>query len=233
MKTTATDYLLSFTSITMLLVMSAGLAVVISPLWGHALGGYRVLADAALFLIGYGVFSALLLRLMLAIKPLSRGTFGEDAPEFTYWKLLTVVHRLGVGALRPFTPVFLLPLIDALFGARIGGDVAFGGEINDPYLVQIGSGTTLGTHSIVTGSYTGGGALTCAPVRIGSDVTIGPNALISPGCVIGSRVTIVMGSYVMPDTVIPDGETWRGNPARKWVPVRAPGASGASTKADE
>lgn len=221
MKATALDYLLSFVAITFLLVLSIGIVVGLSGWTAQVLRDYHVIADLALVLILYGVLSAVLLRVLLVFRPLQAGTYGEDSSVFTYWKLLTVVHRLGLGALRPFTPVFLLPVMDALFGAKIGSDVAFGGEINDPYLVTVGSGTTLGTHSIVTGSFTGGGNLTCAPVVLGERVTVGPGALISPGCEIGSDVTIVMGSYVMPNTKIPAGETWRGNPARKWIQTAA------------
>lgn len=217
MKATTTDYLLSFLVISFLISVSACTVAAGWRLSVDIFRDYHVLADALIFFIGYGVYSAVVLRVLLAIRPMRAGTYGENSVEFTYWKLLTVIHRLGQGALRPFTPVFLLPLVDSIFGARIGTDVAFGGEVNDPYLVTIGDGTTLGTHSIVTGSFTGGGTLTCSPIVIGRRVTVGPNAVISPGCVIGDDANIVTGSFVMPNTNILAGETWRGNPARKWV----------------
>ncbi|MBP6898872.1 MAG: hypothetical protein KBC73_02225 [Burkholderiaceae bacterium] len=224
MKVTPIDYLLSALVITVLCLSSLA-AVMFVTTWTRALlGAYHVVADTALWMIGYGVLSAILLRGLLHWRPLAAGQFSETSPEFTQWKLLTVVHRLGQGALRPFTPVFLLPVVDALFGARIGSDVAFGGEINDPWLVEVGEGTTLGTHSIVTGSTTGGGLLTMAPVRLGKGVTVGPNVMISPGCEIGDGAKLMVGSYLMPNSRVPAGETWRGNPARKWVPVKTTAA---------
>ena len=62
-----------------------------------------------------------------------------------------------------------------------------------------------------------GGKLVCHPVRIGADVTIGANAIVMPGSTVGERAVVVSGSVVMPGTSIPAGETWRGNPARKWL----------------
>ena len=75
----------------------------------------------------------------------------------------------------------------------------------------------LGNASLVTGNYLSGGKLVCHPVRIGADVTIGANAIVMPGSTVGERAVVVSGSVVMPGTSIPAGETWRGNPARKWL----------------
>jgi acetyltransferase-like isoleucine patch superfamily enzyme len=50
-------------------------------------------------------------------------------------------------------------------------------------------------------------------VCVGESSLIGANAVIKPGVIIGSNVTIGAGSVVLRD--IPDGETWAGNPARK------------------
>lgn len=228
MKTTWWDYLLSTATISLLLALSIGCVAVASPALRVWCGDYHVLVELAFGMLLYGVFAALLVRCMLGIKPILPGSYGDDSTVFAYWKLITVVQRLGQGALRPFTPVFLLPVVDALYGARIGKDVAFGGEINDPYLVSVGDGTTLGTQSIVSGSFIGQGALTCGFVRIGRNVTVGPNTTIFPGTEIGDGASVLIGSCLMPGARIPAGEVWRGNPARKWVQARNPSASDAT-----
>lgn len=216
-KTTWLDYGLSALVIAFVLTLSIGGTALASRQLHHWLGDYHVLAELTLLMVLYGALTAALVRSLLRLKPIKPGIYDEDSPIFTYWKLITVMYRLGQGALRPFTPVFLLPIVDALYGAKIGKNVAFGGEINDPYMVTVGDGTTLGTQTIVTGSFTGGGTLTCGNITIGRNVTIGPNTTILPDTEIGDGATVIIGSCVMPGTKIPAGEVWRGNPARKWT----------------
>lgn len=217
MKATLTDYLLSGLAIT--LIMAASLAGVMGLLpWSRALLlEYHVLADLFLFLLIYGLLSGLFVRLLLRARPIEPGSYGMDSPVFTRWKLITIVYRLGQSALRPLTPIFLKPVVEALFGARIGRDVALGGTIDDPYMVSVGDGTVLGNASLVSGNVISGGILTCGRVQIGANVTVGANSVIFPDVQIGDGATLVGGSYIMPGARIPAGEIWRGNPARKWL----------------
>lgn len=217
MKSDWRDFVFAGVFITLILAAALGFVVAIRP-WSTALlGEYRVLFDAALVLIGYGILSALVLRILLAVKPPTAGEHSQDSPAFIYWKLLTVLYRLGQGALTWCVPMIFKPVLDTLFGARIGSQVAFGGTIDDPYMVSVGSRTVLGAASLVSANYLSGGKLVCAPVQIGSYVTVGANSVILPGTTIGDGATLMNGSYLMPGTTVPAGETWRGNPARKWV----------------
>ena len=52
-----------------------------------------------------------------------------------------------------------------------------------------------------------------APVRIGSRVFVGANALICKGARIGDEAVVAAGSVVVCD--VPAGETWGGKPARR------------------
>ncbi len=210
------DFLMSGLCITGLLALSLGVVWAIRPLTGAILAEYRVLFDAAALLIVYGFASALLVRILLAAKPMPQGEHGMDSSAFAYWKLITVLYHLGQGSLAWCTPLFFGPLLPALFGARIGREVAFGGTIDDPYLVSIGRGVVLGKSSLVSANVIVGGKLICAPVVIGDWATVGANSVVLPGSVIGERATLMSGSYLMPNTTVPAGETWRGNPARKW-----------------
>lgn len=212
-----TDYLLSTLCISLLLSCTGTLLWVLHP-WAQAwLGAYHPLAELALGLLGYGLASAALLRLLLRIHPMPLGAHGPDDRAFTYWKLLTVLYRLGQASLGWCIPFFLRPLRDVLFGARVGADVAFGGTIDDPYLVTVGAGSVLGNASLVTGNYLAGGKLVCARVHIGAGVTVGANAIVMPGVTLGDGATVMSGAVVMPGTQVPAGESWRGNPARKWM----------------
>lgn len=216
-KATLTDYVFSTLAIGLLLGLSLGGVVLLLPLSRHLFAEYHILFDLGFGRLLYGVLTAVLVRAMLRVRPIAPGAYGEQSPVFTYWKLITVVYRLGQGALRPFVPVFLQPLVEKLYGARMGGDVALGGVIDDPYMVSVGDGTALGTASMVCGSYVGDRKLNCGYIKIGRNVTVGPNSVIFPGTEIGDDAILMVGSYVMPGTRVPAGETWRGNPARKWL----------------
>jgi serine acetyltransferase len=217
LKTSAIDYVLSTIAITCLLALALAGVWLQKPISVRWLGGYHVLWDLGLALLLYGVLTAVAIRILLRFKPIKAGTYDMALPVFTYWKLITVLYRLGQAALLPLTPVFLKPVVEALYGARIGADVALGGVIDDPYRVFVGDGSVLGHASLVSGNYINKGELTCGDVRIGAGVTIGPNAVVFPGVEIGDNAMVVGGSFVMPGTKIPAGETWRGNPARKWM----------------
>jgi serine acetyltransferase len=218
MKTSVWDYVWS--SLVITAVLAADLALVafgIAPLSRRWLGPYHVIADLAAAMLLYGLLSALMLRAMLALRPLQRGEFDMDSGTFTYWKLLTVTYRLGQGALRPLTPIFLKPLVEVLFGAKIGADVALGGTIDDPYLVTLGDGVILGNASLVSGNVIANGKIRIGDVRIGDGATVGANAIVLPGSQVGEKALVIAGAMVIADSAIPPGETWRGNPARKWI----------------
>lgn len=217
MKTSLFDYLLSALAISLILVCSVGPTWAVSALTRQLLGDYHVLLDFVLGLGLYGVASALVMRLLLWWRPIQPGTFGMDTQTFTHWKLVTVIYHLGQAALHPLTPVFFKPLVSALYGAKLGRDVAQGGTIDAPFLISVGDRAVIGAYSLVMGNYTVGDTLVCGRVRIGVGVTIGINAVVFPDVEIGDGATLIGGSFVMPGTRIPAGETWRGNPARKWL----------------
>lgn len=217
MKTTYLDFVWSTIAISAILAAAVGVTVLILPFSRAIMGDYHVLVDAFLVLFFYGLFSGIFLRLVLRWHPIRTGSYTMESPVFTYWKLLSVVYRLGQAALTPFTPVFLKPVVESLFGARVGTGVALGGTIDDPYMVTIGDGAILGHASLVSGNMIHGGKLTCGPITIGAGATVGVHSVLLPGTEIGENVTLMAGSYVLPNTKIPAGETWRGNPARKWL----------------
>jgi len=218
LKTSPWDYLLSGLFITAILAAALALvAWVLAPLTRAGLGSYHAIADFLLLLLAYGLLSALTLRLLLAWRRIEPGEYAMDSPVFTWWKLLTIVYRLGQAALLPFTPVFLKPVVEMLFGARVGADVALGGTIDDPYMVSIGAGAVLGNASLVSANVISHGKISFGRVTIGAGATVGANAVVLPGCEIGDNAVVMGGAFVMAGTKIPAGQTWRGNPARKWL----------------
>ena len=217
MKTTLQDFLLCGLAIAAVTCISiAGVGLLVRP-WSMALlAEYHVIVDFFAGLLFYGLLSAALLRTMLLIRRIEPGEYTMDSAVFAYWKLLTIVYRLGQAALLPLTPVFARPWVAQLFGARIGANVAMGGTIDDPWFVDVGDGCVLGNNSLVAGNVIANGKIVLGQVSIGSGATIGVNAVVLPGTDVGERALLVGGSILPVGTTIPPGETWRGNPARKW-----------------
>lgn len=217
MKSTVWDYVWSGVLITFLLILSL-LAVAAVQMGSQSmLGRYQLVLDVVVFFVAFGTFSGLLIRGLLRVRAIPPGAYTLTSKEFAHWKLLTVFYHLGRGALRPFVPFFLLPLVDVAMGAKVGKDVAFGGMIDDPYWVEIGHEVVLGHNSLVSGSYLWDGKVICGRVTIGDGATVGANSIVFPDVDIGPGANVMNASCVMPGTRIPAGETWRGNPARKWI----------------
>lgn len=216
MKSEPLDYLLSSLFLTLLCGLSLLLAWGASTWTRPALGDYHVLADAVVALLAYGGLSAFAVRALFALYPIAPGTHDMDEKAFTIWKLLTVIYHFGQGALRPLTPIFLTPVVAAIYGARIGNEVALGGTLDAPMVISIGDRSVIGAYSLISGNFTTGDKLIFGPVRIGKGVTIGVNSVVYPNTEIGDGATLLGGSYLMPGSKVPAGETWRGNPARKW-----------------
>jgi carbonic anhydrase/acetyltransferase-like protein (isoleucine patch superfamily) len=217
LKTTLQDFLLCGLAIAAVICITvAAVASLVRP-WSMAfLAEYHVVVDFFAGLLFYGLLSAALLRAMLAIRRIEPGEYAMDSAVFAYWKLLTIVYRLGQAALLPLTPVFARPWIAQLFGARIGANVALGGTIDDPWLVFVGENCVLGNNSLVAGNVIADGKIVLGRISIGAGATIGVNAVVLPGTEVGERALLVGGSILPAGTTIPPGETWRGNPARKW-----------------
>ncbi len=217
MQTTSWDYLLCGSTLTLLTAMALGLTLFgAAPHTSALLGNYHVVADCLLFLVSYGIMSGLAVRLLMVVRPLSSGVYPMHARTFAYWKLLMMITDFGRRALVPVTPLFLRPKIAWLFGAKVGKNVALGGTMVDPFMVELGNNVIVGDGAQLCGNYTQEQSITLGRVLISDGATVGINAIVFPGVEIGKRAVVAINSVVMPGTKIPAGETWRGNPARKW-----------------
>ena len=216
MKTGAMDFLLSGLVIGLLAVASLlAVGALVAPLSARWLGDYHVIADAVFLLLVYGLFSAILLRVILAVRPLRPGEYAMDHRHFTYWKFYTVLHEFARGALLPFTTVFAKPLVAKLFGARVGKHTAMGGMLVDPPFITVGDGAILGLDSAIVAHAITSGTIILREVKIGRGATVGVHAVVMPGAVIGDGAVVTAGSVVTMGTEIPPNEMWGGMPARK------------------
>ncbi|MCU0842050.1 MAG: hypothetical protein MUC79_10065 [Thiobacillaceae bacterium] len=215
MKAHPLDYLFSTLALGLLLALALGATAVFSSVFARPfLGAYHVLADALLFLLAFGLLCALGARLLLRAYPLGEGLIAMDDPRFTAWKLYTVLYEFGCGALKPFTVMFFRPLLQVLFGARIGRDVALGGKLVDPHLIRLEEGAIIGEGSVVTAHAINSGSILLAPVLIRKGATIGVGAVVYPGVTVGEHAVVAANAVVRSGTSIAAGEFWGGVPAR-------------------
>lgn len=219
------DYLLIALVLTPVCALALGVAVGLDLGLRPWCGPWAVALAAIGFLVAWALGSAVALRVLLRWAPVAAGEHAQDSRAFVRWKALTVVYRLGQGALAPLLPFFLAPWLPRLYGARIGADVAIGGRIDDPYAVTVGAGSVIGNQALVSANALQDGRLLVAPVSIGRGVTIGANAIVMPGVTIGDGALVAAGACVMAHARVPAGEQWRGNPARKWVAMGGGGAA--------
>lgn len=222
MKTDLLDFLRCGLLLGVLLLADIAVLMAVAPRFRDWLGDYHVLATAASALLAHGILSALAIRILLALRPLRPGRYTLASPEFGYWKLLAVILLVGRWTLEPFTFCLTKPMVARLFGARIGRNVAIAGDIGEPYLLSVEDDAVLGVGSSVSGSVSGDGGFILAPVRIGRGATIGINTVVMAGTQVGANSSLASGAVAVPGSIIPDGESWRGNPARKWAAMPGP-----------
>ena len=96
------------------------------------------------------------------------------------------------------------------YGAVLRGDkdaitIGANSNVQDRALlsagVQVGTSVTIGHGAILEKCHIGNGAL------------IGQGSIIQEGSIIGESSIIAAGAVVMPETEVPEGEMWAGNPA--------------------
>jgi len=127
---------------------------------------------------------------------------------------LTLVVRLSF--LEFVTPTPFTILFYRLMGMKIGRNVTINSTaIADPSLIELGDNVTIGGSASIMAHYAQGGYLVINTVKIGSGATIGLRAIVMGGVTIGEKAKVLAGSFVIPNTVIPAGETWGGIPAVK------------------
>lgn len=169
------------------------------------------------FLYGFTlVFLCPLLNFVVRgyLKPWRGPYHSAEAFKWFIHNAFTYIPRFTF--LEFITPSPLAVLFYKMMGMKMGiGTVINTTWISDPSMIELGDKVTLGGSVTMVGHYGQGGLLIIAPVKIGNNCTIGLKATVMGGVTIGNDVKILPHSVVLPKTIIPDGETWGGVPARK------------------
>lgn len=214
MKTDPRDYLYTTLLIGLILGLTGALVYGLQDSLLAWLGPlYAPIALLVLILAVYGGMTALILGLLHRVMPLRPGSYRTSHAQFTLWKVQHVVGELGKAALTPFFPVFSRQSFYALFGARVGKNVAVAGKILDPRLTVLEDGCVIGEGSIVACHAMARGRFLLREVKVGAGATVGGGSILMHGVSIGPGAVILPGSLVMADVNIPPREVWGGIPA--------------------
>jgi acetyltransferase-like isoleucine patch superfamily enzyme len=111
-------------------------------------------------------------------------------------------------------------------GSKMASSVFISGSarISDPWFLEAEENVTIGGDALILGHAGNGREIILGTVFIGAGAIIGARAIILPNVRVGSRARVGAGAVVIRGTVIPDGETWAGVPARKIISRRDRGA---------
>lgn len=168
-----------------------------------------------LFTTFYFLISILELRLWLWKYPVPTNRLIVDE-ELWYVHVYQLFYVITFTFLmkNPLLPLFIIRGIYLCLGARMEENSYTGGIIYDPHLVKIGSNTLLGEKTTLTPHQMEGSKLAYYPIIIGSNVTVGVNAVLLPGVIIEDHGLVASGSIVTKGTHIKKGEIWGGVPAK-------------------
>ena len=160
--------------------------------------------------------SVLMFRLFMRLFPLRPGEVESGSSlEFIYniylQFMLVFYHPISKSNILP---IFLLRTYFIMWGAKIGKGSFPACYLADPILTVIGENTIIGSGCVVTPHILTAKSLSHLPVKIGRDVTIGPNSVICGGAKIGDGPTVLPLSVIFSDTMIPENEMWIGNLAK-------------------
>lgn len=172
--------------------------------------GIGLLAWCIADLIILGIFG-------LILRP---RTSSAQAPTQSWltirWGFMSLFHRLALPSLQWMIPSFVGNTYYSMMGMKIGKGAQLNSpNINDAYMIEIGSKTVIGGGAAINGHLFEKDGIHLSKVIIGSNCVIGSGAFISPGCIIGDRAVIASRAVLPKFTNVPPGEIWGGIPARR------------------
>ncbi len=161
---------------------------------------------------------------------------GKVVPLFSgttiRWAACGVIHR----ATKPFL-IHVCPSIFAntyyrLAGVKLGQDSNLTSQdINDPFLVRVGSDTVIGGHAAINGHIVERGELHLAPVTIGDRCVVGGGSIMMPGSTLSDDTVLANRAVLPKHKTIPAGQVWAGVPAKFVKHIRGYGQEGQDSEA--
>ncbi|HTL70488.1 MAG TPA: hypothetical protein VL404_04265 [Candidatus Eisenbacteria bacterium] len=185
------------------------------PAWVKALGlsfsigfGYFLFGTTLIFLC-VGAQKLFGFRIRPGLNPFySHASYQWMA----YNSLILIANSAFLDVLRisPFQTLFY-----RLMGAKIGSGVNVNtGGLADLSMLEIGDGVIIGGGVALICHSAERGLLRLEATKIGNRVSIGLGSVVMPGCEIGEGASIAPCTYLPKGTKVPPRGVWGGNPAR-------------------
>jgi acetyltransferase-like isoleucine patch superfamily enzyme len=172
-------------------VLFAVFLMVISPL-ATRLAGWRTVGNAQMQIASMG-------------WPLLR--WGRYAAS-------TYLVRVLAGTLFRGSPIWTAYM--RLNGARLGKRVFVNSlAVGDHNLLEFGDDVVIGADAHISGHTVEAGFVRTAPVKLGSNVTVGVGSVIEIGVQIGSNCQVGALSFVGKHEILESGAVYAGIPARR------------------
>lgn len=126
--------------------------------------------------------------------------------------MLSSPFKLMISTLSPLAPFYYRGM-----GAKMASSVFISGSarISDPWFLEMHENATVGGGTVIMGHAGDGRDIILGSVFIGEGAIIGARCVVLPNTRIGRHARVGAGAVVVRGTVIPDGETWAGVPARR------------------
>jgi hypothetical protein len=198
------------------LALTLGLATDWLLLAHLPLGDFRGIALTVFaVLLIYG-WAAVEYRLMLRISGLGGGDIVPGSRREFFFHVNTLFYVVLFNSLirTNFLPTPLMRWVYIALGARLGRNSYAVGALLDPPFIEIGDNSIVGHNAVVFAHIIEGDRIAIAPVRIGSQVTIGAMAVVMPGVTLEDGAILSAGSVAAKGKSIGEGEVWGGVPAR-------------------
>jgi len=196
---------------------------------GHAFIPSALAALASLL----GLYPAMLCS-AIAAKWLIIGRFKSGTyPLFGsyHFRVWLVNQIVGVVPVEYLTGSPLLNWFYRLMGAKIGKRVYLATDNLGVFdLVSIGDDTSIGHDSSFNVSYATNGHLHLHPIDVGKHCYVGTRSILSDDVILGNDSRLEDLSLLSRGSRVPDGETWRGSPAKLSGPAITRGVAVAPEK---
>jgi len=211
-----------------LLIVTAGIALAPAVATFHWIIGFELATQGVGFYLARGLGLALGFYVygfsLMIIAPIFNFLLGGRikpyrGPSISLKILNWYVHNMLTMLVRYTFLEMLTPTEWAKFyfqamGMKLGKGVVINSTaISDPAMIRMDDHVTIGGSANLLGHYAQGGYLIVAPIHIKRGATIGMRAVVMGGAVIGEKAKVLANSFVLPNTHIPDGQTWAGVPA--------------------
>jgi len=180
----------------------------------------------AIGIVGFYLAGVLLIFLLVLAKRVLIGTLETNQivtmqtsagkrfyfASMLHGVMLSSPFKLMISTLSPLAPFYYRGM-----GAKMASNVFISGSVrlSDPWFLEMHENATVGGGTVILGHAGDGRDIILGSVFIGEGAIIGARCVVLPNTRIGRNARVGAGAVVLRGTVIPDGETWAGVPARR------------------